>query len=71
MPSNNKLLLYLDYLLPNQQRPQLIEGSIDLVHNMLKSYQLRSLTQIYSKLSDKIEAELNKAAPKKKQEIFT
>ena len=55
MPSNNKLSLYLENLLPNQQRPQLIEGSIDLVHNMLKSYQLRSLAQLYSKLSDRIE----------------
>lgn len=54
MANNTKLSLYLDYLLPSQQRYQLIDGSIDLVHNILKSYQLRSLSQFYSKISDKV-----------------
>jgi len=56
LPNHTKLSLYLDYLHPNQQRYQLIDGSIDLVHNILKSYQLRTLFQYYSRVSDKIQA---------------
>jgi len=61
----------LENLLPNQQRYQLIEGSVDLVHNCLKSFQLKNLSSIYSKNGDRLGAEFNKPIQRSKQEIFT
>lgn len=70
LPNHFKLQNYLEQLMPSTQRFQLIEGSADLVYNYLKSFQLRSLSNFYSKVADRLEAELSRPI-RKKQEIFT